>query len=90
MIQSTLEVQTLQKQLYQEVKWLSSKSMAELLNFVSYLKYRDDQKITNQPPPVRLEGLWEAISFDVTDEDVRALRQQFTKQTEAKLNALFS
>jgi len=49
MIQSAIGVQTLQNQLYQEVKWLSSKNLAELLNFVSYLKHRDSLKSTNQP-----------------------------------------
>jgi len=88
MIQNAIGVQTLQNQLYQEVKNLSSKNMAELLNFVSYIKYRDGLKSTNRP--IILEGLWEAIPFDVTDEDVRALRQQLTQQTEDKLNALFS
>ena len=88
MIQSAIGVQTLQNQLYQEVKWLSSKNLAELLNFVSYLKHRDSLKSTNQP--VILEGLWESIPFDVTDEDVRTLRQQLTKQTGNKFNALFS
>jgi len=88
MIQSAIGVQTLQNQLYQEIKWLSSKNLAELLNFVSYIKHRDSLKSTNQP--VRLEGLWETIPFDVTDEDVRTLRQQLTKQSEDKFNALFS
>ena len=44
MIQNAIGVQTLQNQLYQEVKNLSSKNMAELLNFVSYIKYRDGLK----------------------------------------------
>jgi len=88
MIQSAIGVQALQKQLYQEVKWLSSKNLAELLDFVGYLKYRESPK--SAPQPVILEGLWEAIHFDVTDEDIRALRQQLTKQTEEKFNVLFS
>ena len=72
MIQSAIGVQALQNQLFQEVKWLSSKNLTELLNFVSYLKYRDGLKTANKP--VKLEGLWEAIPFDVTDEEVRVLR----------------
>ncbi|EDN68321.1 hypothetical protein BGP_1832 [Beggiatoa sp. PS] len=88
MIQSAIGVQTLQNQLYQEVNCLSSKNLAELLNFVSYLKYRDNLSSTKKP--VILEGLWESIPFDVTDEEVRVLRQQLTQQTEDKLNALFS
>ena len=73
MIQSAIGVQALQKQLYQEVKWFSSKNMTEWLNFLSYLKYRDGLKSANKP--VKLEGLWEAIPFEVTDEDVRVLRR---------------
>ena len=87
-IQNTIGVQTLQNQLNQEIKWLSSRNMAELLHFISYLKYRDGLEKANQP--VALEGLWEDIPFDVTDEDVRALRQQGTIHTEERLNVLFS
>jgi hypothetical protein len=85
MIENTISVQTLQNQLYQEIKNLSSKNMAELLNFVNYLKYRDSLVCTKEP--VKLEGLWEAIPFEVTDEDVRVLRQQFTQQIEGHVNA---
>ncbi|MEK8017406.1 MAG: hypothetical protein VSS75_011110 [Candidatus Parabeggiatoa sp.] len=45
----------------------------------SYLKYQNGLKSANKP--VKLEGLWEAIPFDVTDEDVRVLRQQFGANT---------
>ncbi len=57
MIQSAIGVQALQNQLSrikfffkklyprnQEVKWLSSKNLAELLDFVGYLKYRESPK----------------------------------------------
>ena len=46
----------------------------ELLDFVGYLqyKYRGDRS----GRVVNLGGLWVAIDLHVTDEDVRALRQQ--------------
>ncbi|MEK8020916.1 MAG: hypothetical protein VSS75_028935, partial [Candidatus Parabeggiatoa sp.] len=49
------------------------------VNNESYLKSQNGLKSANKP--VKLEGLWEAIPFDVTDEDVRVLRQQFGANT---------
>jgi len=50
----------------------------ELLEFISYLQYkhRPDQAGS----VVKLGGLWADVDFDVTDEDVRALRRQVTLQ----------
>jgi hypothetical protein len=55
----------------------------ELLDFVSYLqyKYRGNQS----GRVVKLGGLWAAMDLDVTDEDVRALRQQVTRQLVDKM-----
>ncbi|HEC84242.1 MAG TPA: hypothetical protein ENI48_03230 [Thioploca sp.] len=88
MSQRAIDIQTFQTQFYQEIKWLSSQHFAELLQFISFLKYRDRLETAKQP--LVLEGLWEDISFEVTDEEVRALRQQTTHHTEGKLNGLFS
>jgi hypothetical protein len=50
----------------------------ELLAFLDYLRYK--YPLDESRPTVRLGGLWADIEFDVTDSDVRALRQQVSRQ----------
>ena len=52
----------------------------ELLDFLGYLqyKYRFDESCT----VVGLGGLWADIEFDVTDDDVRALRRRVSRQVQ--------
>ena len=50
----------------------------ELADFVDYLQYKHHLDESGQV--VELGGLWADIDFDVTDEDVRALRQKVTRQ----------
>ena len=52
----------------------------ELLNFLGYLQYK--YQLDESLPVVRLGGLWSDIEFDVTDDDVRALRQRVTRQAQ--------
>jgi len=55
----------------------------ELLDFVGYLQYK--HQIGQSGQVIRLGGLWAGVDFDVTDEDVRALRQQVTCQLVGKV-----
>ncbi len=55
----------------------------ELLDFVGYLRYK--HQIGQSGQVIRLGGLWAGVDFDVTDEDVRALRQQVTCQLVGKV-----
>ena len=50
----------------------------ELADFVDYLQYK--HRLDESGQVVELGGLWADIDLDVTDEDVRALRQQVTRQ----------
>jgi hypothetical protein len=50
----------------------------ELADFVDYLQYK--HRLDESGQVVELGGLWADIDFDVTDEDVRALRQKVTRQ----------
>jgi hypothetical protein len=52
----------------------------ELLGFLGYLRYK--YRLDEPRPVVRLGGLWSDIDFDVTDDDVRALRQRVTRQAQ--------
>lgn len=48
----------------------------ELLVFLDYLQYKYQQE---QPAKnIKLAGLWADLDFNVSDEDVRQLRQQIT------------
>ncbi len=47
------------------------KALAEYLDFLQYkYRVREPRKV------VALGGLWKDLDFDVTDEEVRALRQR--------------
>ena len=50
----------------------------ELLDFLAYLRYK--YRLDESRPVLRLGGLWSDIEFDVTDDEVRALRQRVTRQ----------
>jgi len=60
------------------IRKLPPAARKELIYFVDYLQYK------YQPDPaddvVKLGGLWADINLDVSDDDVRALRQQVTLQ----------
>lgn len=75
-------------ELEQTIRKLPPAACKELIYFVDYLQYK------YQPAPaddvvkddvakdevVKLGGLWADIDLDVSDDDVRALRQQVTLQ----------
>jgi hypothetical protein len=65
-------------ELEQTIRKLPPAARKELIYFVDYLQYK------YQPAPadevVKLGGLWADINLDVSDDDVRALRQQVTLQ----------
>jgi hypothetical protein len=82
-----VESKKLREQLSQEVMQLPTRNLIELLHFVNYLKYRDKMARTSGPT-VALEGIWKDIPFDITADDVRALRQQVTQTTKEKLDAI--
>ncbi len=52
----------------------------ELLDFLGYLRYK--YRLDEPRSVVRLGGLWADIEFDVTDDDVRALRQRVSHQVQ--------
>ena len=52
----------------------------ELRDFLGYLQYK--YRLDESRPVVPLDGLWSDIEFDVTDDDVRALRQRVTRQAQ--------
>lgn len=68
--------QPIKKRVYQALDELPDKSFEELVQFLDFLKFK---YLTRQPPEVvALGGLWENLDFDITNKDVRALRQRVT------------
>lgn len=55
----------------------------ELDDFIGYLRYK--HRLDPSGQVVKLGGLWADIDFDVTDEDIRTLRQQVTRQLASKV-----
>ena len=55
----------------------------ELVDFVGYLQYK--HRLDQSGQVAKLAGLWADIDFDVTDEDIRALRQKVTRQLVGKV-----
>lgn len=68
--------QTIRKKVYQTLDELPPEGFEELMRFLDFLKFK---YLAKQPPEVTaLGGLWKDLDFDVTDEDVRAMRQRVT------------
>jgi hypothetical protein len=70
--------QAIKQKVCQSIDGLPSESFEELTYFLDFLKF----KYQAQPPRkvVALGGLWKHLDFDVTDAEVRALRQRVTAQ----------
>lgn len=69
-------VQALKQSLYQTIEGLPSESLEELSHFLDFLKFK--YQVQQPPKVVALGGLWQHLDFDVTDAEVRALRQRVT------------
>ncbi len=63
------------KKAHEAIDALPPESLEELSRFLEFLRFR--QHAPENPVNVQLEGLWQDKQlFDVTDDDIRALRQQ--------------
>lgn len=65
------------------IKALPPPAQKELADFIGYLRYK--HRLDPSGQVVKLGGLWADIDFDVTDEQIRALRQQVTRQLVNKM-----
>jgi hypothetical protein len=70
-------------ELEKTIEALPPMAQKELVDFVGYLQHKHRRELVGEV--VKLGGLWADIDFDVTDEDVRALRQQVTRQLPDKV-----
>ena len=70
-------------ELEKTIEALPPPAQKELADFIGYLQYK--HRLDPSGQVVKLGGLWPDIDFGVTDEDVRALRQQVTRQLADKV-----
>lgn len=71
-------VQVVKQRVYQAIDGLPSESLDELTHFLDFLKFK--YQVQRPRKVVALGGLWKHLDFDVTDAEVRALRQRVTAQ----------
>ena len=71
-------VQVVKQRVYQAIDGLPSESFEELTHFLDFLKFK--YQVQQPRKVVALGGLWKHLDFDVTDAEVRALRQRVTAQ----------
>jgi hypothetical protein len=84
-----LESQTLLKQKVEEaIDTLPNAGQAELLSFLDYLQHK--YNLEEGSRVVQLGGLWRDLNLEISEEDIRSLRQQTTEHLLSqfeKLNA---
>ena len=68
--------QAIKQRVYQDIDGLPSESFEELSHFLDFLKFK--YQVQRPRKVVALGGLWKNLDFDVTDAEVRALRQRVT------------
>jgi len=70
--------QAIKQKVYQAMDGLPSESFEELSHFLDFLKFK--YQVQQPRKVVALGGLWKHLDFDVTDAEVRVLRQRVTTQ----------
>ncbi len=66
------------QRVYQVIDGLPPESFEELSYFLDFLKFK--YQVQQPQKVVALGGLWKHLDFDVTDAEVRELRQRATAQ----------
>lgn len=75
--------QVIKQRVYEAVDRLPPEGLEELVHFLDFLKFKYQAQRPRKV--VALGGLWKHLDFDVTDAEVRALRQQVTAQALRKV-----
>jgi hypothetical protein len=70
--------QTVRQKVHQAIDGLPPESFEEIFRFLDFLKFK--YQVQQDRKVVALGGLWKHLDFDVTDAEVRALRQRVTAQ----------
>ena len=70
------DMPAVKQRIYQMLDSLPHQGLKDLSQFLDFLKYK--YQTGTEANVVSLGGMWQEIAFDVSDEEVRALRQQVT------------
>jgi hypothetical protein len=68
----------IRQKVYQTIEMLPARGLEDLVEFLDYLSFR--YKVADSESNIALGGLWKDIDFDVSDDEIRALRQQVTNK----------
>ena len=79
-------VPSIKKRIYRTLEELSPDQLEDLARFLDFLKYRQESQ-SEVGRVIALGGMWSDIEFDVTDDDVRRLRQHITSQALNKVQS---
>jgi hypothetical protein len=66
------------RELEKVIEALPPPARKELADFIGYLQYK--HRLVPPGEVAKLGGLWVGIDLDVTDDDIRALRQKVTDE----------
>jgi hypothetical protein len=68
----------IRQKVYQTIEMLPARGLEDIVEFLDYLSFR--YKVADSESNIALGGLWKDIDFDVSDDEIRALRQQVTNK----------
>ena len=61
--------------MYQELMTLPNDSLAEIWQFIEFVKYKK-QNIIQESSPIQLGGLWHDYNVDITENEIRERRRE--------------
>jgi hypothetical protein len=73
-----MATQTVRHEVHQAIETLPAEMLAELIHYIDYLKFKASHGESEELEVVRLGGLWKDVPFDLTDDDIRQARREFT------------
>ena len=83
-----LSVEQAKSKIMEGLAHLSLEALNELVVFVEFLYSKEQAASPLNKEVVKLEGLWKNVPFDITDEDIRQLRRNFTQQLQRRLEKI--
>jgi hypothetical protein len=75
-----MTTETIRQQIHEAVETLPVESLSELVQFIDFLQFKTAHRAPETLEVVQLGGLWKDVPFDLTDEDIREVRREFTRR----------
>ena len=75
-----MSIEQTKTRILEEIAKLSPEDLSELQLFLDFLQFKEQSKVFEKSSRkiVKLEGLWKDLPFDITDDDIRQVRREFT------------